>query len=104
MKRRALTCGRTGPSCLPSTGCNAGPVQLSEEEFGELVERALDSIPERLGRLMRNVAVVVEDYGGSPNLLGPYHGVPLTARTAPYSGGLPHRTALYRLPILARVR
>src|SRR5437763_362568 len=41
MKRRALTCGRTGLSCLPSTGCNARPVQLSEEEFGELVEQVV---------------------------------------------------------------
>jgi len=79
-------------------------VELSEEEFGELVERALDGIPQQLGRMMRNVAVVVEDYGGSPNLLGLYHGVPLTQRTTSYSGVLPDRIAIYRLPILARCR
>ena len=49
-------------------------------------------------------SVVVEDYGGSPNLLGLYHGVPLTARTTQYSGVLPDRIAIYRLPILARCR
>jgi len=79
-------------------------VDLSEDEFGALVEEALDGIPQQLGRMMRNVAVVVEDYGGSPNLLGLYHGVPLTSRTTQYSGVLPDRIAIYRLPILARCR
>jgi len=79
-------------------------VELSEDEFGDLVEQALDGIPPDLGRLMRNVAIVVEDYGGSPNLLGLYHGVPLTKRTTQYSGVLPDRIAIYRLPILARCR
>jgi predicted Zn-dependent protease with MMP-like domain len=79
-------------------------VELTEEEFGDLVEQALDGIPARLGRMMRNVAVVVEDYGGSPNLLGLYQGVPLTARTTQYSGVLPDRISIYRLPILARCR
>lgn len=81
-----------------------GAVELSEDEFGALVEEALDGIPQQLGRMMRNVAVVVEDYGGSPNLLGLYHGVPLTSRTTQYSGVLPDRIAIYRLPILARCR
>lgn len=79
-------------------------MELSEDEFGDLVEQALDGIPPDLGRLMRNVAIVVEDYGGSPNLLGLYHGVPLTKRTTQYSGVLPDRIAIYRLPILARCR
>ena len=48
---------------------------------------------------MRNVAVVVEDHGGSPNLLGLYHGVPLTRRTTQYSGVLPDRISLYRIPL-----
>jgi predicted Zn-dependent protease with MMP-like domain len=77
-------------------------VEVSEEEFGRLVEEALDGIPEQLGRMMRNVAVVVEDYGGSPNLLGLYHGVPLTRRTTSYGGVLPDRISIYRLPIIRR--
>jgi predicted Zn-dependent protease with MMP-like domain len=79
-------------------------IDVDEDEFGRLVEEALDSIPPQLGRLMRNVAVTVEDHGGSPNLLGLYHGVPLTQRTTSYSGVLPDRIAIYRLPILARCR
>src|SRR5213082_3590000 len=54
---------------------------MDEDEFGRLVEEALDSLPPELGRMMRNVAIVVEDEGASPNLLGLYHGVPLTSRS-----------------------
>ena len=72
------------------------------EAFGQLVEHALDSIPPELGRLMRNVAVLVEDMGASPNLLGLYTGVPLTQRTTNYAGFLPDRITIYRLPILER--
>jgi predicted Zn-dependent protease with MMP-like domain len=79
-------------------------IDLDEDDFGGLVEAALDSIPPQLGRLMRNVAVVVEDLGASPNLLGLYQGVPLTARTTAYAGVLPDRITIYRLPILRRCR
>ena len=79
-------------------------VEVDEETFGRLVEAALDSIPAPLGRLMRNVAIVVEDIGASPNLLGLYHGVPLTERTTAYSGVLPDRITIYRLPITRRAR
>ena len=79
-------------------------VDVDEDTFGQLVEAALDSIPPELGRLMRNVAVVVEDIGASPNLLGLYHGVPLTQRTTNYTGFLPDRITIYRLPITSRCR
>jgi predicted Zn-dependent protease with MMP-like domain len=79
-------------------------IDLDEETFGGLVEQALDGIPAELGRLMRNVAVVVEDEGEFPNLLGLYHGVPLTARTTSYAGVLPDRISIYRLPICRRAR
>jgi predicted Zn-dependent protease with MMP-like domain len=74
-------------------------VEVDEDTFGELVETALASIPDELRRRMRNVAVAVEDYGGSPNLLGLYHGIPLTRRTTSYGGVLPDRITIYRLPI-----
>jgi predicted Zn-dependent protease with MMP-like domain len=79
-------------------------VDVDEDTFGQLVEAALDSIPPELGRLMRNVAVVVEDMGASSNLLGLYHGVPLTERTSNYAGFLPDRITIYRLPIIRRCR
>ena len=79
-------------------------VDVDEDTFGELVEAALDSIPDQLRRRMRNVVVVVEDIGPSPNLLGLYQGVPLTSRTTTYAGVLPDRITIYRLPILRHCR
>lgn len=74
-------------------------IEIDEETFGRLVEEALDSIPPELGRMMRNVAVVVEDQGDSPSLLGLYHGIPLTERTQSYAGVLPDRIVIYRRPL-----
>jgi predicted Zn-dependent protease with MMP-like domain len=75
-------------------------IEVDEDTFGTLVEAALDSIPDGLRRMMRNVAVAVEDIGASPNLLGLYHGIPLTQRTTSYAGVLPDQITIYRLPIL----
>jgi predicted Zn-dependent protease with MMP-like domain len=79
-------------------------VDVDVDTFGSLVEQALDSIPDELRRRMRNVTVVVEDLGMSPNLLGLYHGIPLTQRTSSYAGVLPDRITIYRLPIIRRCR
>src|SRR5438067_177180 len=97
-------CGRPVGNATEHGTCQAAPVEVDEGTFGELVEQALDSIPPELGRMMRNVAVVVEDIGSSPNLLGLYHGVPLTQRTSSYGGVLPDRITIYRLPIIRRCR
>jgi predicted Zn-dependent protease with MMP-like domain len=79
-------------------------VDVDEDTFGQLVEAALDSIPDELRRRMRNVVVAVEDQGFSPNLLGLYHGIPLTSRTTTYAGVLPDQITIYRLPIIRRCR
>ncbi|HVU74772.1 MAG TPA: metallopeptidase family protein [Mycobacteriales bacterium] len=80
-------------------------MEVDEDTFGGLVEQALDGIPPKLGRMMRNVAVFVEDEGRSPNLLGLYEGIPLTKRTSStYAGVLPDRITIYRLPIARRCR
>jgi predicted Zn-dependent protease with MMP-like domain len=75
-------------------------VVVDRAEFEELVGEALDAIPEPLSRRMRNVVVLVEDMGSSPNLLGLYQGVPLTERTTSYAGMLPDRITIYRIPVL----
>ncbi len=69
--------------------------------FEEMVGDALDSLPDELGRLMRNVAVTVEHGPGPPGLLGLYQGVPLTSRTTGYAGVLPDRITIYRRAICA---
>ena len=63
---------------------------------------ALDSIPEELGRLMDNVAVLVRDGSTRSGLLGRYEGIPLTERSRGYDGMvMPDRIFIFRLPILA---
>jgi predicted Zn-dependent protease with MMP-like domain len=76
-------------------------IQVPPEEFEEMVATALDGLPDRLGRMMRNVAVVVEHAPGPPGLLGLYEGVPLTSRTTQYAAVLPDRITIYRLAICA---
>jgi predicted Zn-dependent protease with MMP-like domain len=69
--------------------------------FEEMIVKALDELPEELGRLMRNVAVTVEHDAGPPGLLGLYQGIPLTSRTSQYAGALPDRITIYRRAICA---
>ena len=76
-------------------------IEVSPARFEGMVEAALDSLPERLGRLMSNVAVMVQHEPGPPGLLGLYEGIPLTSRTTGYAGVLPDRITIYRLAICA---
>ena len=76
-------------------------IYVDPERFEEMVTTALDSLPEELGSLMRNVAVTVEHDPGPRGLLGLYQGVPLTSRTSYYAGVLPDRITIYRQAICA---
>lgn len=76
-------------------------IDVPRARFEQMVGEALDTLPPELARLMRNVAVVVED-GDDPHLLGLYHGVPLTERTSHYSAVLPDKITIFRLAICAR--
>ncbi len=80
----------------------AGVLEMTREEFEELVAEALDRIPPELTRLMDNVAVFVEDEppAEEPELLGLYEGTPLTERGEWYAGVLPDRITIYRGPTL----
>lgn len=77
-------------------------IDVPREHFEELVSEALDAIPPDLARVLSNCVVLVEDDvpPGSPSLLGLYEGTPLTERGQWYSGVLPDRITVYRLPIL----
>jgi predicted Zn-dependent protease with MMP-like domain len=77
---------------------------VEPERFEEMVVTALDGLPEELGRLMSNVAVTVEHGPGPRGLLGLYQGIPLTSRTAQYSGVLPDHITIYRQAICAVCR
>jgi predicted Zn-dependent protease with MMP-like domain len=79
-------------------------IDVEPGRFEDMVVTALDSLPEDLGRLMRNVAVIVEHDPGPPGLLGLYEGIPLTDRTSDYAGVLPDRITIYRRAICAICR
>jgi predicted Zn-dependent protease with MMP-like domain len=83
-------------------------VEVPLRRFERLVADALDDIPEELGDLMDNVAVLVVDEPPEPGLLGRYDGVPLTNRGEGYGGyghlPMPDRIEIYRIPICAMCR
>lgn len=72
---------------------------VSEQRFEQLVEDALEAVPDDLWQRVENVAIVVSDrHAQDPELLGLYEGVPLTERWD-YAGLLPDRITLYRLAL-----
>jgi len=81
----------------------AVPVDMDPQRFDELVDRALDGIPDELARLVRNVVVLVEEEppeGEPDDLLGLYDGVALTERDSTLLPQLPDRIFIFRGPLL----
>ncbi|MEQ6901627.1 metallopeptidase family protein [Nocardioides sp. YIM 152588] len=79
------------------------PVQMDADRFDDLVDAALDQIPDELARLVTNVVVLVEDEppeGEPDDLLGLYDGVALTERDSATTMALPDRIFLFRGPLL----
>ncbi len=83
---------------------------MTRDEFRELVEDALDSIPDRFRDAMQNIAIVVEDEPTSEQLaevdieppdtlLGLYEGTPLTERQWDDGNRLPDKVTLFQFPI-----
>ena len=85
---------------------------MTRERFARLVEEALEALPEKFARLVKNVAVVVEDAppeNRAPRaldedpqglLMGEYIGVPRTERGA-WDALPPDRIVLYQKNIEA---
>ncbi len=80
---------------------------MTREAFRELVEEAIDGIPPRFARQIRNVAIVIEDVAppellremeipDDEGLLGLYQGTPLTERTWGYGNTLPDKVTLFQ--------
>lgn len=75
-------------------------VEVSRQRFEELVEDALDAIPDALVAQVRNLVVLVEEEppAGEPDdLLGLYDGGTLGLDAAGY---LPDRILLFRGPLM----
>jgi predicted Zn-dependent protease with MMP-like domain len=77
-------------------------VSVTRERFEELVVEALDGLPAWVHDAMSNVEVLVEDLPppDQRNLLGLYHGVPLTDRGSNYAWVAPDTITLYRATIM----
>jgi predicted Zn-dependent protease with MMP-like domain len=74
--------------------------------FEELAAEALDGLPDWVRERMDNIEVVIEEEPphDEPDLLGLYHGIPLTNRGSGYYGVLPDRITLYRRTIERKAR
>ena len=83
---------------------------MTREYFRELVEEAIDTIPLRFARQVRNLAIVIEDepsdelldemdIDDDSVLLGLYQGTPLNERGWGYGNTLPDRITLFQFPI-----
>lgn len=85
---------------------------ISDEEFDQLITRAMDELPQKYIEGLENVAIVQADepteeqkikmkLGEHHLLLGLYEGIPLTQRGNGYSFVLPDKITLFKHSILA---
>ncbi|MBA3269530.1 MAG: metallopeptidase family protein [Acidobacteria bacterium] len=83
---------------------------MTREQFRRLVEEAIDTIPPKFAREIRNVAIVVEDRPSQAlldememepddTILGLYQGIPLPEREAAHGNTLPDLITLYQTTI-----
>lgn len=83
---------------------------MNRDQFRELVEEAIDTIPLKFARKVRNLAIVIEDEASedlieemeledSRDLLGLYQGTPLNERGWGYGNALPDRITLFQKSI-----
>jgi predicted Zn-dependent protease with MMP-like domain len=83
---------------------------MTRERFRQLVDEALESIPDRFRDAMQNIAIVVEDEPAlqqlrdvelepPDTLLGLYQGTPLTERSWAHGNVLPDKITLFQGPI-----
>lgn len=83
---------------------------MTRDDFRELVEEAIDTIPLKFARKVRNLAIVIEDEPSDDlldemdiddpmELLGLYQGTPLNERGWGYGNALPDRITLFQFSI-----
>jgi predicted Zn-dependent protease with MMP-like domain len=88
-----------------------GSYSVTRQRFEDLVQEALDSIPDALWNSIDNLVVIVEEWPSrnqlqssrvqpGHTLLGLYEGVPLTVRTQHYGLVPPDKITIFRGTIL----
>ncbi|MGE5312773.1 MAG: metallopeptidase family protein [Acidobacteriota bacterium] len=86
-------------------------MQMSDQQFHDLIARAIDELPRRYIDHLDNVAITYENEPTPEQLtkqgvregdllLGLYEGVPLTERGAGYNLVLPDKITIFKQPIL----
>lgn len=86
-------------------------MQLSDQEFDQLITQAMDELPQEYIINLDNVAIVMSDEPSAEQrnqhglrerdlLLGLYEGVPLPLRGGGWSGMLPDKITLFKHHIL----
>jgi len=84
---------------------------MSDEDFNDLLTRAMDELPQKYIKGLNNVAIVQADDPSEPQnskagvrqgglLLGLYEGVPLINRGAGYTFVLPDKITIFKNSIL----
>ena len=70
---------------------------VSDELFEEMINDALDTIPDRFAEHMQNMVILARDFNpDNPTLLGLFEGVPLTEQHSNHSGFLPDAVFIYK--------
>lgn len=89
-------------------------MELSDQQFDQLITRAMDELPQEYITNMQNVAIVQQDEPTPEQveqmkldnrhvLLGLFEGIPLTQQGSGFSGMLPSKITLFKNSILAVV-
>src|SRR5437667_10974965 len=87
-------------------------ISISEEEFQEIMESSMETVPENFKSKMENIVFLVEPYPTESDLarvgltkgsmlLGLYSGTPYTHRNTWYAGTTPDRIILFQKNIEA---
>lgn len=85
---------------------------ITDEQFDQLITRAMDELPQKYIQGLDNVAIVYEDdptpeqkekmhLDNNHLLLGLYEGIPMTKRGAGYTFVLPDKITLFKHQIMA---
>jgi len=70
---------------------------VSDEVFEDMINDALDEIPEEFARNMTNMVILARPYNeDEPGLLGLFEGVPLPEQHANHTGFLPDAVFIYK--------
>jgi predicted Zn-dependent protease with MMP-like domain len=86
-------------------------IEVTDEQFSEMVGKSMDLLAKQMEDV-KNVGIVIADeptpdqrvkleLRGNETLFGLYEGIPLTKRNNNYSGVLPDKITIFKLPLAA---